>query len=319
MLLAAAFSPLAVCLDSAQAQKKQSAVVIGYLGVSSKEANARLFSAFKEGLAALGWKEGVNYRIEGRWADAQVERLDALAQELVRSNPRIIVASPSNAVAAAAKAAPHLPVVQANGGTGLIMEGLVKSLARPGGMVTGVSNVITEASGKQLELLLAAVPSVRRVGFLIENERGIEPAQRAVERLRVEGHFAQAPTLNHIEPALAKLAKDGVQALVILTGSFFGHERARIVKIALQRRWPTVANLREFTENGALMSYGADRSALYTRAAYYVDKILKGAKPGDLPIEEPTRFDLVINRKTADLLGIRIPQELLLRADKVIE
>jgi len=274
-------------------------------------------------MAALGWKEGSNYVLEERWAEGRMDRLRALAEELKVKKPAVIVAG-VGAVIVAAKAAPNVPVVQMQGGSP-VAAGLAASLARPGGMVTGVTNVVGEVSEKYLELLFAAAPKLQRVGFLVDPVSGsydahMKNARRATERYRVEAQFAEAVKPEDLDPALSRLVKEGVQGLVIMpSAGMFIAERTRIVKFALAQRWPVVAGPSTFVEEGALISYSADSSALHRRAAYYVDRILKGAKPGDLPIEQPTKFELVVNLKTAKAIGLTIPQNLLFRADRVIE
>jgi putative ABC transport system substrate-binding protein len=191
-------------------------------------------------------------------------------------------------------------------------------------MVTGFSNVSSVISEKYVELLLAAAPKLRRIGFLLDTTSGnlamiMANARRAAAQYSVEGRYAEVARPEEIEPALSRLAKEGVQALVVMPGPTFSAEPRRIVKSAQVQRWPMISGRREFAEEGALLSYGVDVSALYRRAAYYVDRILKGAKPGDLPIEQPTKFELVVNLKTAKALGLTISQDLLFRADKVIE
>ena len=314
---AAAAWPLAV-----RAQAKLP-VIIGVLHPGSREATVHRLVAFKEGLAALGWKEGSNVLFEERWADGRVERLQALAEDLAARKPAMIVTGGSAPVVAAAKAAPNTPIVMATVGDP-VAAGHVKSLARPGGMITGVTSIAGNITEKYLELLLSVTPKPRRVGFLFEStgliaQSHMEAARQSSARLSAEVRFAEAARPEEIEPAISHLAKEGVQALVIMPSTVFAADRRRIVGLALTQRWPVVAQTHEYAEAGALLSYGADPSANYRRAAYYVDRILKGTKPGDLPIEQPTKFELVINLKTAKSLGLAIPQELLLRADKVIE
>jgi putative ABC transport system substrate-binding protein len=225
-------------------------------------------------------------------------------------------------VQAAAKAAPKIPLVMATGGD-LVAMGLVKSLARPGGMITGLTNFNQTITEKFLELLLAAAPKVKRIGFLIDSTSlgrtyYKEAVRRSVAQYPVETRIAEVASPEEIEPAISRLAKAGAQALVVTQSPMLRVERQRIVKLALAQRWPVVAGAREFAEAGALLSYSADALANFRRAADYVDRILKGAKPGELPIEQPTKFELVINMKTAKALGLTM-QDLLFRADKVIE
>jgi len=316
LLGAVAMTPRAVF-----AQSKQP-ILIGWLNGGSREANGHLFAAFKEGLAALGWKEGSQVVVEERWANGRTERLQPLAQELAAKKPAVIVAGPSLAVTAAANAAPKTPIVIAAGDP--LAAGLVSNLARPGGMITGVSNIVSQVNEKHLELLLDAVPKLRRIGFLADSSNPaarvlMEPARRSAAQRSVEARFAEAASPEEIEPAISRLAKEGAQALVVMPGTLLRVEKRRIVKFALAQRWPVIGSRREWAEEGTLLSYGVDVSAIYRRAAYYVDRILKGAKPGDLPIEQPTRFELVVNLKTAKAIGLTISQSLLFRADKVME
>jgi putative ABC transport system substrate-binding protein len=202
--------------------------------------------------------------------------------------------------------------------------GNAASLARPGGMVTGVTNIASDLSAKYLELLLAAAPNVKRVGLLVDlmshtHAMNMEHAQRALEHHRVEARLAEASKVEEVELALSHLAKERVEGLVVLpTRNIFIRERQRIAKFALSERWPAIAGPSDFAEEGVLLTYSANRPALYRRVASYVDRILKGGRPGDLPIEQPTQFQLVINMSTAKALGIKIPRWLLLQADRVI-
>jgi putative ABC transport system substrate-binding protein len=314
---AAALSPRAVL-----AQAKQP-ILIGWLNSDSRELSGHYLSAFKEGLATLGWKEGAQYVIEERWANGRVDRLPSLAEELAARKPAIIVAALAVAVPAAAKAAPKTPIVMASG-VDPVAQGLVKSLARPGGWITGLTSVSANVAEKHLELLLAAAPKVRRVGVLGDSTSAVrasalEAVRRSVAQYQVEARFAEVASPEEIEPALSRLAKEGAQGLIVTGGPVLRNERRRIVKLALARRWPVVTGQGGWAETGALLSYSADALANYRRVAYYVDRILKGAKPGDLPIEQPTNFELVINMKTAKALGLTIPQPFLMRADKVID
>jgi putative ABC transport system substrate-binding protein len=308
------------------AQAKQAPVLIGWLNTDSRDLSGHFLGAFKEGLAALGWKEGTQYVIEERWANGRIGQLQPLAEELAARKPAIIVAATSAAVGAAAKAAPKTPIVMASG-SDPVTQGFVKSLARPGGMITGVTNIATSIAEKHVELLLAAAPKVKRVGALVDStprvgsrtEAQMEAVRRAVAQYQVQAHFAQVASPEEIELAIPRLAKEGSQALVVMVTPLLRSERRRIVRLALEQRWPVVGGEREFAEEGALLSYGADTSANYRRAAYHVDRILKGVKPGDLPMEQPTKFELVVNLKTAKALGLTLPQPFLMRADKVIE
>jgi putative ABC transport system substrate-binding protein len=304
-------------------QAKRAPVRIGWLLFASRAAGAQWIAAFREGLAEFGWKEGPQLSIEERWADGQIERLPGLAAELAALKPALIVAAPSQTVAAVAKAAPDIPIVHATGADP-VTTGLVASLARPGGMITGLTNAMIENAGKQLELLLDAVPSLRHVGFLADGTNLarvalMESARGSVAKFKVQASFVEVMKPGEIEPALARMAKNGAKALVVMASPMFANERRRIVTLAQAQRWPVVALQREFVEDGALLSYGVDTAALYRRAAYFVDRILRGAKPGDLPIEQPSKFDLAVNLRTAKVLGLTIPQTILFRANRVIE
>jgi putative ABC transport system substrate-binding protein len=313
------FTPHAVL-----AQAKKPLVVIGWLSSGQRlEAGRGSFAELKKELATLGWQEGANYVVEELYAGGQLNRLPALAEELAAKNPALIVASPAPATIAAAKVAPKIPIVQVTG-VSPVDTGLAASLARPGGMVTGLTNIASEISAKYLELLLAAAPKVKHVGFLgnVKNPGYAthkKNAQAAIERFRIEARFAEVGSAEELDRALAQLAKAGVQALVVLSpGGLFNAERQRIAQFALSQRWPAISS-DGWSAAGALLSYGADTVALYRRAAHYVDRILRGAKPADLPIEQPTRFQLVVNLKTAKALGLTLPPEIMVQATRVIQ
>ena len=322
-MLAAVGWPFVGWRGVAQAQAKQKPVMIGWLHAGTREAGAPFVAAFKEGLSALGWREGTHVVIEERWAEGRFERLPVLARELAARKPAVLVATSAAVVTRLADAAPNIPIVQASG-TNPVGTRLAKSLAQPGGMVTGITSLSHELSEKLVEMLVATAPAVKRVGFLLDGnlrtpETWMDPARRSAAQYAVEAYFAQAATAEEIEPAVSTLAKQGAQALIPLPSPFLASQRASIIKHTQAQRLPVVGSLRVWAEQGALLSYGADTSENYRRAAYYVHRILKGAKPGNLPIEQPTKFELVINLKTAKALGITIPQSILVRADRVIE
>jgi len=316
VLGAAALAPRTVL-----AQPKPAPMVIGWLSSGSRESGADRVAALKQGLAALGWKDGSQIVVEERWADGRFERLRSLAEDLAKKEPAVIVVSGSPAAIAATKGAPAIPVVVGTGDP--LRAGLAASLARPGGMVTGLS-VVTESYEKHLELLLDVAPKLRRIGFLVDTQNPFLPvvmqgARRSIAQRQIEGRFAEVGNPDEIEPALARLANQGVQGLIVTGSPMLLAARRTIVKFAIANHWPAIAPQNEVAEQGALLSYGAERLALYRRSAYYVDRILKGAKPGDLPIEQPTRFELVLNMKTAKAIGLTISQPFLMRADRVIE
>lgn len=297
-------------------------VVIGWLGAGSREATLLWIDDFNEGMSSLGWKLGTHYVLEVRQAQGRVDGLPALAQELAAKKPAVIVAMPSEAVRAAARAAPTTPIVRASGDSPL--AGLVASLARPGGMVTGLSTLTDELTLKVVELLVESMPKLQRVGFVADptspgRDVNVNNARGAAERFRFKAFIADMARPEDIEPAMARLAKDKVQALVLLPFTSTGEQHTKIMQLAMAQRWPVVGAGTWIPRQGGLLGYGPGRVALARRTAYYVDRILKGAKLADLPIEQPTTFDLVLNLKTAKVLGIVLPQSMLIRATEVIE
>ena len=320
-LAAGAAWPALAWTGALRAQAKPP-VIIGWLEAANRERSSGFPKAFHQGMAALGWKLGAQYVLEERYADGRVERLPALAQEIAAAKPAVIVASSSTPTRAAAAAAPTTPIVLFNGDP--LANGLVTNLARPGGMITGTSNQTSETQYKVIELLIEAMPKLRRVGFLVSSASANRGAnvigiRQAAERFRVEPVIAEAAKPEDIEPAFAKLAKAKVQALVIMPSTWFSGHLSTIMPLALAQRWPAASVMEAVPPRGGLFSFGSNGAALARRAAYYVDRILKGAKPGDLPIEQPTTFDLVLNLKTAKALGIVLPQSMLIRATEVIE
>ena len=296
-------------------------VVIGSLSPGSR-GEGRGTRAFNDGMAALGWKVGTQYVLEQRFADGRVGRLPALAQELATKKPAVIVVVTSVAARAAAAATPTTPIVLVSGDP--LSTGLVTNLARPGGMITGLSNVSADVNLKLVELLVEALPKLKRVGFLNDSTSTRhatvkEGLRNAAERLRIEAVIVDVAKPEDLEPAMARLAKDKVQALVLLASVWVGPFHPKIIGLALAQRCPVVGIGSGTLRQGGLFSYGPDGLEMLRRSATYVDRILKGAKPGDLPIEQPTTFELVLNLKTAKALGITIPSSLRVRATEVIE
>ena len=308
-----------------EAQEAAKVARIGYL-VASHDA-PRLREAFRQGLRDLGYVEGRNLVIEIRSAEGKHERYPALAAELVALKVDVIVASGGTPSALAAKQATGtLPIVFINVGDP-VTSGLVTSLARPGGNVTGLSVVAPELISKRLELLTQAVPGVSRIAVLwqpgaleerTEKDR-LQRAEVAGRTLGIRLQFVEARGPKDLDRAFSDMTRARAGALTDLEGSVFWSERKRIVDLAAKNRLPAVYALREFVDVGGLMSYGPDFADLFRRAATYVDKILKGAKPADLPVEQPTKFELVINLKAAKALGLTIPQSVLARADQVVD
>jgi len=314
---------LAGALAPAPVRAQSSLPRVGWLDFGSPTSSGHLLQALKEGLAELGWRERNQYVLELRWANGRIESLDALARELAAVRPAVMVGGPSQVVRALVKAAPRTPVVHATGADP-VGAGFAASLARPGGMVTGLANAMTDLSSKYLEVLVDAVPAVRRVGCLLDatnihRARIAASLRQSIERLGIGAELAEIGTAGEIEAALARFARAGVQGLVIMPSPLFRIERRTLVAAALVRRWPAVGPVSEFAEAGALLSYGHDVTVNYRRSAQYVDRILKGAKPGELPMEEPTRIELVVNLATAKALGIAVSPAVLVRADRVLQ
>jgi putative tryptophan/tyrosine transport system substrate-binding protein len=304
-------------------QQGQRPALIGWLCFQSREAGGHLLVALKEGLATLGWKEGTQFVVEERWADGQFDRLQPLAEELAATKPKIIVAFPVLPVRAVAKAAPDTPIVFA-ATADPVAAGLAKSLAHPGGMITGISNVVQDITPKHLELLIVALPELRRVGFLADSTnpaRGQlrEAADRSVVQYKVKEIYEEVARPDGIDAAISRLADGGAQALVVIASAILVSERQRILRLAAAQRWPVIGWSRDWPADGALMSYGVNTSDSLRRAAFYIDKILKGANPGDLPVEQPSKIELIINLNTAKALGLDVPLHLQQLADEVIE
>jgi putative ABC transport system substrate-binding protein len=310
---------------AAEAQQATKVPRIGYL-VTSLAVSPHPQEAFRQGLRDLGYVEGRNVVIEYRDAEGKPERFPAVAAELVALKVDVIVAGPTLAALAAKQATKTIPIVFANAADP-VASGLVTSLARPGGNVTGLSMLAPELVGKCLELLTQAVPRVSRIAVLWQpgssGERTekdmLKEADVAARALGVRLQFVEARGPADFDRAFSDMTRARAGALAVLPSSMLFNERRRLVDLAAKNRLPTVFPYREGADAGGLMSYGANFTDLYRRAATYVDKILKGAKPADLPVEQPTKFELVINFKTAKALGLTIPQSLLGRADEVIQ
>jgi putative ABC transport system substrate-binding protein len=309
---------------AAEAQQAAKVPRIGYLALNPT-ANPHLHEAFRQGLRDLGYVEGRNVVIEYRDAEGKPERLPALAAELVALKVDVLVAQPTVTALAAKRATRTIPIVFPVAEP--VTSGLVTSLARPGGNITGLSSLAPEMGGKALELLKQAVPGVIRVAVLWdpgafpdgttkELRKEVEGAARA---LGVRLQFIEARGPEDFDRAFSEVTRARAGALTVLGGSMFFSQRRRLVDLAAKNGLPVVYPARESVEAGGLMAYGPSVPDLFRRAATYVDRILKGAKPGDLPVEQPTQFELVINLKTAKALGLTIPPSLLQRADQVIE
>lgn len=321
-LLRVALCGVAVAAPFAsRAQPRQRTWRIGVLAADSS--STRVYEGFRQGMRELGYAEGQNFSIQWRFADGVYERLPGLAAELVRSKVDVVVAGTTLSVLAAHQATTTIPIVMV-AVPDPVGEGFATSLSRPGGNITGLSNVVTELSVKHLELLRVAVPKLSRVAVLINplnpsDSLILEQIAGAAYSTGVKVSAIEASTAKQIDAGFEAMARARAEALIVAADSHFDVQREQIAKLAIKGRLPAIFSNREVTEAGGLMSYGQDLTEHYRRAASYVDKILKGAKPGDLPVEQPTVLELVINRKTARALGLAVPQELALRAGKVID
>ena len=310
----------------AEAQQPKKIPRIGYLSNTDPATESTRSEAFRAGLRALGYVEGQNVAFEYRYAERKADRLPELAAELVRLKVDIIVASGSDTVVRAAKnATKTIPIVMSGQGIDPVEVGLVESLARPGGNVTGLTNLTGELGGKRLELLKQAVPKVARVAALYDpaalgSVRQLkEDLPAAARALGLTIQLWEVQETDGFERVFAARGKERPDGLYVLGGTLMRANEKRILDFALKSRLPSMYFTREFVDAGGLMSYGADRVDSDRRVAYYVDRILKGAKPADLPVEQPTKFEFVINLKTAKQIGLTIPQSVLYRADKVIK
>ncbi len=308
---------------AAEAQAPAKVPRIGFLGAVWPTDDTDRLEAFRQGLRELGYVEGQNIVIEYRFGEGRPERLPALAAELVRLKVDVIVTGGPSAHEAAKQATSTIPIVVAVTGDP-VAAGLVASVARPGGNITGLASMAPELVGKQLELLKEVAPKVSRVAVLRNPSNQGHPfvlrqAEGAARALGVQLHILQARTPPEIEAAFAAMSRQRAGGVLVLRDGLFIAQRTQIAALAAKNRLPAMYGLREEAEAGGLMAYGASVPHMYRRAATYVDKILKGAKPADLPVEQPTRFELVINMKTAKALGIKFPQSILIRADQVIQ
>ncbi len=318
--MAACLGPFGL-INAADAQQPPPPRRIGVLLVGfspeSKEAQA-----FRQGLQDAGYTEGRDVVIEWRSANGDFDRIPQLATDLVQSKVEVIVGDGTLAIVAVKRATSTIPIVMAIVGDP-VASGLVTNLAHPGGNVTGLSLMTAELAVKRLQLLKEAMPRLSRVAVLWNpaqswHPKVIEDLKAVASSLSIELNFVSARTPEEIRPAFSAVSRGHAQALYILGDYFFFTHRTTLLKLASKLRLPVIYGERHFADAGALMSYGVDYAEQWRRSAGYVNKILKGAKPGDLPIEQPTKFELVVNLKTAKALGITIPESILLRADEVI-
>ena len=295
---------------------------IGFLGSGSASGYANEADALRAGLRDLGYEDGRNVVIEFRWVDGKYDRLPDLAAELVRLKVDVIVTQGTPSALAAKRATTTIPIVMAVVADA-ISSGLVPSLARPGGNITGSSFLVLELSSKRIELLKETMPRIKRVAVLLNSDNPVlVPIFQAMETvasaLKIGLQQFKVRDPNEIEGAFAAMTKSRADAVVILNDGMFITNTKRIADLAAKQRLPSIG-FDAFAEAGGLMSYGANLPELFRRAAYFLDRIFKGAKPADLPVEQPTKFELAINMKTAKALGLKIPNSIMVQATKIIE
>jgi putative ABC transport system substrate-binding protein len=320
-----ALCAMLVALGSfAEAQQPKKIARIGLLSPFSPSDTTLWHERFRQGLRDLGWVEGKNVSIEYRYAEGRTARLPDLAADLVRLKVDVIVAAVTQDILAAKNATRAIPIVMASPADP-VTAGLVESLARPGGNITGLSQMAPEMAGKRLELLKEIVPTLSRVAVLWNPQNpasgsplSLKEIQLPARELGVQLHSVEARSSNDFDKAFEDATKARAGALAIMPDPLFAGNLKRIADLAAKSRLPSIFHLSEFANSGGLVTYGPDRSDMYRRAATYVDKILKGTKPADLPVEQPKKFEFIINLKTAKQIGLTIPPNVLARADKVI-
>jgi putative ABC transport system substrate-binding protein len=313
---------LLICAVPAQAQQSTNVPRIGYLAASTGSAESR--AAITQGLRKLGYIEGQNIKIDYRYAEGKFERLPILAAELVRLKVDVILTGGSTATRAAKEATGTIPIVMTEDNDPVVASGSVASLACPGGNITGLSTLRPEISGKRLELLKEIIPGLSRVAVLGAsdnpgNAQALKEVELAAGALKVQLQYLDIRSPKDIEPAFQEARKASAEGVLELGGPLLNVHQTALVNLAAKNRLPAIYPYSEFIDAGGLMFYGVNFSDLYRRAATYVDKILKGAKPTDLPVEQPTKFEFIINLITAKQIGVTIPPNVLARADKVIK
>jgi putative ABC transport system substrate-binding protein len=293
------------------------------MGNSTAELEANLVGPFRDGLRALGYEEGRDVQIEYRWANGEYDRFPKLVTELLAAKVEVIVTAGTPAALAVKRATTAVPLVMVAVGDPVGTH-IVPSLARPGGNITGLSSIALDLEGKRLELLRELVPTLARVAVFWSpvnafHAGSLKQARAAADSLRIKLLSLEVSRTEDLEGAFGAILKDKTEALLILADRIYLHDRQMMMDFATKNRLPSVSAYRELVMAGGLMSFGPSYEDMHRRAAAYVDKILKGAKPGDLPVEQPTKFDLRVNLKAAKTIGLKIPETFLLRADEVIE
>jgi ABC-type uncharacterized transport system substrate-binding protein len=309
------------CNGLAQSTPKRP--LIGFLGAGAKAASARYYSGFPLGMRDFGYVEGRDYGVENRYADGDASRLPLLAEELVRLKPDVIVASTTNGAMATKQATASIPIVGVNL-TDPVGFGLIASEAHPGTNVTGILFRLEGLTAKQVEIALDLMPGATNMGILVDVDNPANMLQRreveeAAGKLGVSIAAVDVRTVDEVGAAIQTFVRERASIVLVLASAMLLNARRKIASFALASRLPTVFNFREHVEDGGLISYGIDLRQNYRRGAYFVDRILKGEKPGELPIEFPTKVELVVNATTAKAIGLTIPPTLLARADEVIE
>jgi len=306
-----------------EAQQQKRIPLVGVLVAGSPSSMATRINAFQQKLRELGYTEGRNIVVEYHYASGSYDRLTALVTDLVRSKADVIVTWTTPVTQLVKDATRTIPVVMAGGGNP-VETGLVASLARPGGNITGLASIQNELSGKRLELLKESFPKISRVAMVLNPEgqvptRGYEEVEGFAKSLKISIEFFQARKPNEINKAFAAIAKSRVDAFLLESDPVFNINRANVIVLATKNRLPAMYPERRWVEDGGIMAYGTDLIEVARRAAIFVDKILKGTKPADLPVEQPTKFEFIINLKAAKQIGLTIPPNVLARADKVIK
>ena len=305
------------------AQSVKRSVVVGFLAVEDQLSAQTLVAAFRQELQKFGYVEGQNLNLQLRFADGKFELVPGFATELVNLKVDVIVSAGTVTTSALQRVTSTIPIVMANV-LDPVGAGLVKTLARPGGNITGLSSLGGDIGGKHLEMLLSVAPKLSRVAVLLNpgnqsNPLILKSIQSAALKTSAKILPLEARTAPEIENAFSAMTQGKAGAVIVARDGFFLGQTRQIAEMALKNRLPSISEVAQYAEAGGLMSYGVNQGEQFRRAATYVDKIFKGAKPADLPVEQPTKFELVINRKTAKALGLTIPQPLLISADKVIE